>query len=179
MFVAIACLAILTQPFAYSMPGRNKDKEEKLTAKIEREKNPGKKARLQIRLAKLKLKQANAAYNRRDFAGGKSLLREYLGQVRSSWATLQGDDNAITKHARAFMALEISLREDDRFLEDMSRRVPYPASESIKDIVMESRAVHNQVLQALFPDGFPKKERSKRSKPPKSSVVSKVGAVES
>lgn len=176
MLAAIAFLAILAQPFAYPIPGRNRDKEEKLTEKIAREKNPGKKARLQIRLAKLKLKQADAAYDRRDFDKGKALLRAYLDQVKSSWGTLQDADNAIRKHVRAFMKLEIALREDDRVLEDLRRSTPYPESESIKEIERESREVHNQVLEALFPDGFSRKERSKRMMPPNAPSTAKVGA---
>ena len=65
--VAAACVVILLDPFVWAGPGRNESKEQKLTAKIEREKNPGKKARLQLRLAKLKLKEANAAYLDRHF----------------------------------------------------------------------------------------------------------------
>lgn len=179
MFVAVACLAILTQPFAYAVPGRSENKEEKLAAKIEREKNPGKKARLQIRLAKLKLKEAEAAYARRDFAQGRILLRQYLDQVKSSWATLEGTENAVRKHVRAFMEIEISLREDDRFLDDMRRHIPYPESEGIKEVEKESSAVHNQVLEKLFPGGFPRKERSPSSMPPESSLTVKVGVVES
>ncbi len=179
MFVAVACLAILAQPFAYSMPRRNEDKEEKLIAKIEREKNPGKKAQLQIRLAKLKLKQANEAYQKRDFAGGRALLQQYLAEVKSSWATLENADNAIRKHVRAFMVLEMSLDSDDRLLKDMRMSVPYPESEAIKEIEEESRMVHTKVLDALFPSGFSQKVRNKRSMPPKSSVKTSVGAATS
>jgi hypothetical protein len=179
VLVAVACLTILVQPFAYPMPGRNTDKEEKLSARIEREKNPGKKARLQIRLAKLKLNQADAAYNHEDFAQGKALLQQYFEQIKGSWDTLQGTENGPRKHSRAFMDLEISLREDGRHLEDLRHRVPYPESEFIKSIQEKSSSVHNQVLEALFPDGFQRKERSKRSMPPKSSVTAKVGAVAS
>lgn len=179
MFVAAACLTILAQPFACAMPGRNKDKEEKLIAKIEREKNPGKKARLQVRLAKLKLEEADAAYRGRNFAEGKAVLQQYLDQVKASWATLQGADNAVKKHLRAFMNLEISLRENGRFLEDMRHRVPYPENKFIKEIERESSAVHDQVLEALFPGGFSPKRRSRRSMPPKSSVPVKVGAAKS
>jgi hypothetical protein len=175
MFVATACLAILTPPFAFPMPGRIRDKEEKLAARIEREKNPGKKARLQIRLAGLKLRQAGAAYDHQNFSGGEAFLQQYLDQVKGSWATLQGANNAIRKHAGAFTELEIALREDDRLLEDLSRRVAYPESEGIKEIEKESSAVHNQVLEALFPDGFSQKEGSRHSLPPRSSVTPAAG----
>jgi len=175
MLVAAACLAILAQPFARAWPGQKTDKEEKLMAKIARESNPGKKARLQLRLAKLMLTQADAAYHSRDFAGGRALLRQYLEQVKSSWATLEGTDNAIRKHLRAYKELEISLREDDRFLEDMRHRVPYPESESIREIAKGSSAVHAQVLEALFPDGFTPKGNSRRPLPPRSSLAVKAG----
>jgi len=179
LLIAAVCFAILAQPIARALPGRNKDKEAKLAAKIEHERNPGKKARLQIRLARLKLAEADAAYHRRNFAGGESLLRQYLDQVKTSWATLESADNAIRKHLQAFKELEIALREDDRFLEDLRRRVPYPESESVREIAKESRAVHAQVLEALFPGGFSGKGKSRRSLPPRSSLAVKVGAAKS
>ena len=179
MAVAAACLVILVQPFACAMPGRNRDKEENLIARIKREKNPGKKARLHLRLAKLKLREADAAYHSRNFAEGKALLQQYLHQVRSSWATLQGADNAVRKHLGALKDLEISLREDDRFLEDMRHRVPYPESEAVKEIAKESSTVHNQVLEAIFPSGISPKGRKKRLLTPRSLILAKPGAVKS
>lgn len=176
LFIAFVCFAVMVQPFAYSMPRHNKDKEYKLTQKIEREKNPGKKARLQMRLARLKLNQANAAYNHRNFIEGKILIQEYLKEVKISWATLQNAHNAMRKHARAFMDLEISLREDDRLLRDMQRSIPYPESESIKQVAGESSVIHTQVLEALFPDGYRHKKRSKRPMPRARDVVAKAGA---
>jgi len=179
MVVATSFLAILAQPPVYALPGRNKDKEEKLTAKIERENNPGKKARLQLRLAKLKLREADDAYHARDFGKGKALLRQYLGYIKDSWATLQGTDNGVRKHLRAFKDLEISLREDDRFLEDLRRRVPYPESETVKKIKEESSAVHNQVLEAIFPGDFSPRKKRKRLTSPKSAAPAKMGALKS
>lgn len=179
MVVTAALLAVVGQPSAYAFPGRNKDKEEKLIAKIERQNNPGKKARLQLRLAKVKLKEADGAYRARNFAKGKALLQQYLGYVRESWTTLQGVDNGVRKHLGAFKDLEISLRENDRFLEDMSHRVPYPESETVKAIAKESSTVHNQVLQAIFPGGAPRRGRRKRLAQPKSAMPVKPGAVKS
>ncbi len=179
MVVAASFLAILGQPSVRASPGRNKDKEEKLIAKIEQESNPGKKARLQLRLAKLNLREAGRAYDAGDFAEGKALLRQYLGYVKDSWTTLQAADNGARKHLSAFKDLEISLREDDRFLEDLGHRVPYPESETIKEIAKESSEVHNQVLEAIFPDGVPPRGKKKRPMPPRSAVPANPGAGQS
>lgn len=179
LMTAAVCVAFLGQPLVYAAPGRNRDKEEKLTARIESERNPGKKARLQLRLAKLKLTEADAAYHSRNFDKGRDLLQQYLEQIRASWATLQAANDGVRKHLRAFKDLEISLRENDRFLEDMRRRVPYPESEAVKAVEKESSAVHNQVLEAIFPMVGPPKARGKRLSHPKSSVPAKPGVVKS
>jgi hypothetical protein len=179
LVAAVACLALLGQPFVHASPGRNNDKEENLAARIEREQNPGKKARLQLRLAKLKLTEADEAYHLRNFAEGRKLLQQYLVQIRASWATLQRAENGVRKHLGAFKDLEIALREDDRLLRDMSRRIPYPESETVKAIAKESSAVHNQVLEAIFPVGDSPKARRKRPRAPESSMPPNVGAVKS
>ncbi len=181
MLVAAGCLAMMGFPFAYAIPGRNKDKdkEEKLIEKIEREKNPGKKAQLQIKLAKMKLSEADAAYSHQRFAEGKALLQQYLDQIKTSWATLQSANGAAKKHLRAFMKLEMSLGEDERFLEDMRHRIPYPESEFVKQIQKESSAVHALVLEALFPTGFLRKQKIGGPVHPKNSVAAKVSAAKS
>jgi hypothetical protein len=177
MVVAASLLAIVGQSPLHALPGQNNDKEETLIAKAGRENNPGKKARLQLRLAKLKLEDAEKAYHARDFAQGSALLRQYLGYVRDSWTALQAADNGVGKHLRAFKDLEISLREDDRFLKDLGRHVPYPESETIEKIAKESSAVHNLVLEAIFPDGVPPRGKKKRPLPPMGAVPAKLGSM--
>jgi len=181
MLVAAGCLAMLGIPFAYAIPGRNKDndKEGKLVEKIQREKNPGKKARLQIKLAKLKLSEADEAYHQKDFDRGKALLQQYLEQIKTSWATLHSANEAVKRHLEAFMKLEMSLSEDERFLEDMRHRIPYPESEFVKKVEEESSAVHAQVLEALFPTGYMRKQRTKGPGHSKIPVAAKVSAAKS
>lgn len=179
MVVGIVGLAVLGQLFVYAEPGQNKNQEEKLIVKIEREQNPGKKARLQLRLAKIKMTEADEAYRAGNFTGGKALLQQYLDHVKESWATLQGADGDAGRYLGAFKELEISLREDDRFLEELRHRVPYPEDESIGAIEKESSGVHSQVLEAIFPAGVSRKERGKRSMPPRSWMPAKLCVVES
>lgn len=176
---ATICLAVLIDPFAYAIPGGKKDREQKLIAKIERQKNPGKKARLQVRLAKLKLEEANTAYLNRHFDEGKALLHQYLDEVRRSWATLQGAKDGIRKHMRAFKDLEISLRQNDHFLKDLRHSVPYPEGEAIKAIEKECSQVHQQVLEAIFPTGFRPRRKRDRLLHPRRKSPAKHGAVKS
>ena len=163
--VAAACLAILGQAFAHAVPGSADNKEQNLLARIEHETNPGKKAKLQLRLAKMKLAEADQAYRSRNFEGGKAILKQYLDEIRNSWVTLQGTGSAIRKHLGALKALEISLRENDRFLQDLRRRVPYPESDFVKEVEKESSEVHSQVLDAIFPEGYNPKGKRKPAPP--------------
>jgi DNA gyrase/topoisomerase IV subunit A len=168
---AVLCFITLGQPCCYASPGRakeNKEKEEKLVAKIGRENNPGKKARLQLRLARMKLIEASEAYDHNDLEKGWALLQEYRKQIDASWTTLKESRRGVSKHFEAYKRLEIGLREDARVLEDLRHRVPYPESDSIEKIAKESIQVHSQVLGVLFPPGRPPQ---KSKKPGRSSGV--------
>jgi len=158
---AVLCIAVLGQPFCYAFRPRPKDQEKQLAAKIEREKNPGKKARLQIRLARVKLTEAIQAYNANNFDQGWALLEDYGRQINLSWKTLEASERGVAKHFEAYKELEINLREDGRLIEDLRRRVPYPENESIKTVAKENSWVHSQVLGVLFPAGTPP-EKSKK-----------------
>ncbi|HUZ46602.1 MAG TPA: hypothetical protein VMW54_08190 [Terriglobia bacterium] len=165
---ALLSFVVLGQPpcFAFHRePRPSNEKEEKLVAKIEREMNPGKKARLQIRLARMKLLTAIESYDHNDFEKGRMLLQEYREQINASWKTLQGSRRGIAKHFRAYKDLEIGLREDERLLNDLRHRVPYPENRSIETIAKESGEIHSQVLGVLFPPGTPpqKSRKSGRS----------------
>ncbi len=161
LFSALLCIAIAGPPSLCAFRPLSNKQETRLAAKIARAKNPGKKARLQIRLARAKLMDAIQAYNGDHFSEGLALLHEYRRQINLSWETLQRSKRGVSKHLRACMKLEISLREDGRMLEDLRRRVPYPANEPIKRISEESSRVHRQVLGVLFPPGTPPQENPK------------------
>lgn len=176
-FAAGLCLALLGQVAGYALGGRNQDekKEAELTLRIEHEGNPGKKARLQIRLAQIKLTAAIIAYDRNDFARGKDLLDQYLGQMQNSWKTLQGSAGEVNKHLKAFKELDITLREDGRILGDLRRRVPYPENKPIDRVEQERRRIRSHVFDALFPGGFPR-SKPKSSIPSQGSVAVRDGA---
>lgn len=178
VLTTVFCITLVGQSFCYASPGRgkNKDKEAKLAAKIERTKNPGKRARLRVRLARLKLMSAIAAYDDHDFERGLVLLQEYRRQIDLSWKTLEDTRRGVAKHFRAYQTLEIALREDERMLEDLRMRVPYPESESVERIAEESSKVHRRVLGVIFPPGQP----PQKSKKPRrlGGVLAATSAVE-
>ncbi len=128
-----------------------RDTEAKLLAKIEREKNPVKKAKLEIELARLRLQKAQDAYGKDNPSEGLGLLKAYVDNMKSSWQTLRTSGRQASRKPQGFKQLEIALREDSRALEDLQRSLPYSDQEPVRKAVEEVLKMRSEVLQALFP----------------------------
>jgi hypothetical protein len=130
-------------------------------AHIEREQNPVKKAKLKIRLGRVKILQAIDAYDRGNPDQCLQLLDDYLEKMNSAWADLQGSGRQAWRKPDGFKHLDIALREDTRFLEDFKHRVPFENRGPVEKVYQEAEDLRAAVLEALFPLEPPKKERKK------------------
>jgi hypothetical protein len=122
-----------------------------LKAKIGKQRNPVKKAELQIQLAHLILQQAAQAYDQNNFKAGQDLLYRYLSEAKISWETLKSSGRNAMRQPEGFKQLDMDFTADDRLLGDLRRQIPYPQSKVIKKIQLRSRNIHAQVLDAIFP----------------------------
>jgi len=127
------------------------DSEQDLLDRIQREQNPVRKAKLEIRLGKLKMQQVLDAYGQGQVDQGKLLLQGYLKRITSCWQTLKGSGRNAVKQPQGFREFDIALREDSRTLEDVSRRVSYFDREPVEQTMQELNHLHDEVLHALFP----------------------------
>jgi len=150
VIVAVA-LAIVTAPCV--LGARHQGTEQELLARIARETNLPKRARLQAELATLKLDQAAEAFDHDQYDSGKNLLQQYLGWIRKSWGVLEQSGRDATRKPQGFKYLDITLRENVRTLADLAERTPYEDRGPIEAIAKSADAVHSQVIAALFPDG--------------------------
>ncbi|HEV2351536.1 MAG TPA: hypothetical protein VG028_17025 [Terriglobia bacterium] len=151
-----ACLAMVTGGgVVVSLHAAHTDKEEDLLPRIEEEHNPIKKAKLEIRLARVKLLQASGACQKDDHDACTKLLGSYLELVRSSWKDLQSSGKNPVKHPSGFRELDIALREDARTLDDSRREMPFEDRAVLDPVIVEANKVHDQVFAALFPSGSP------------------------
>lgn len=104
---------------------RRQDTEPDLLARIGREQNLVNRAKLEVRLGRVKLFQATEAYDRGDVEECYQLLAAYLERMKGAWATLQSSGRQAWRHDQGFRQLDIALREDGRYLDDFKRRVPF------------------------------------------------------
>lgn len=135
---------------------RGGEAQEELLARIQRESNPVKKAKLEIRLGRVKLLQAIDEYDHGNLERCQQLLGVYLEQMRSSWGTLRASGRKPTRQPQGFKELDIALRGDARLLEDLQHRVPYAERGAVEKARQEVDQMRNEVLRALFPVERPK-----------------------
>ena len=141
-------------------PARRADSEADLLARLERERNPVKRAKLETRLGRVKLFQAIGAFDRGNVEECHELLSAYLERMKSAWATLKSSGRQAWRHPQGFRELDIALREDGRFLVDLKHRVPYQQRAPVDKVAQEVDELRNQVLRELFPPEHPPKKTS-------------------
>lgn len=157
MFICVRLAAGILLPLVLggltgvSSPAGRRDTESSLLSRIERERNLVKKAKLEIRLGRLKLLQALAARDQGDVEGCYRLLEAYLERMKSAWATLKSSGRQAARRPEGFKELDIALREGGRLLEDLAHRVSYQERGPVEKVAKEIEQIRNEVLRALFP----------------------------
>jgi len=141
------------------------DTEEDLLPRIQQEHNPVKKAKFEIRLARVKLSHASGACQKDDHESCTKLLDSYLEFVRSSWKDLQSAGQNAVKHPSGFRELDIALREDVRTLEDTKREMPFEDRGELDPVSAEVNKIHDEVFAALFPAGGPRPQNKAPKQP--------------
>jgi hypothetical protein len=166
-FALLLTVLVVVSLAAASTHDRRPDSEQDLLDRIQREQNPVRRAKLELRLGRLKMQQAVDAYGQGRIDQGKSLLDGYLDRVKSCWQTLKGSGRNAVKQPQGFRELDIALREDSRTLEDMSKRISYFDREPVEQTMQEMNHVHDEVLHALFPSLPAAPEKPPPVQPPK------------
>ncbi|HXJ94640.1 MAG TPA: hypothetical protein VMT20_17470 [Terriglobia bacterium] len=129
------------------------DTEPELLGRLANETHPTKKAKIEIRLGRLKLEQAAAAYDKDQVEAGAKLLDSYLSWMKQAWNLLHDSGRDASHRPQGFIDLDIALREDVRKLADLRVHTPLADRTPIERIGVETDALHTQVLAALFPGG--------------------------
>jgi hypothetical protein len=157
-----ACLAMFAGSCTtVPLHAERRDTEEDLLPRIQRENNPVKKAKYEIRLARVKLLHARGACQKDDHPACKNLLDSYLELVRISWKDLKSAGKNPVKHPSGFREMDIALREDARILEDSKRELPFEDRSTFDPVITEVNKIHDQVFAELFPSSGPRPPKKK------------------
>jgi hypothetical protein len=149
--LALGLAATLAIAPLRAFPPGGEDSEAKLTANLKSESNPVKKAQIEIRLSRLKLRAAIEANDRGETEKAMETLRAYHQHVVNAWDLLRNSGRVAHKKSQGFKELDIALREDRRFLEDMKRSLPLDDREPVDKIITDVERIRAEDLNALFP----------------------------
>jgi hypothetical protein len=159
MNFACACLAaLISVPPA---PAFRTDTEEDLLSHIQREHDPVRRAKLEIRLARLKLQRGAEACVKDDLDACSQLLNAYLEFMKRSWKDMQSSGRNAVKQPSGFKELDIALREDAWSLDDYYRKIPYEDRDAVTPVIQQVGKLHDEVFAALFPSGAPRPAENK------------------
>ncbi len=142
---------------AVAPAARGAETEVQLEARLKRESDPVRKAKVEIRLSRFKLYRAADAFDKGNIEEANQLLTAYLEQVKSAWATLKSSGRPANKKPAGFKDLDIALREDARYLDDLKHRVSYMVRAPVEKAAQEVDDLRSEVLKALFPTEPPRK----------------------
>ncbi len=149
-------------PGADPLAARHADSEADLTARIERESSPVRKAKYEIRLGRVRLLEAVAACEKDQHENCQHFLDGYVEAMKTSWQTLKDSGRPAEKKPQGFKELDIALREDGRIMGDLRRRIPFQDREMVEKAEREAEQIRSEVLEALFPGGR-LRERQKKA----------------
>jgi hypothetical protein len=147
-------------------PARRRDNEQDLLRRLEQETRPVKKAKYEIRLARLKLLEAQDAVEQGGPEKVRELLDQYLARIRTSWQLLQSSGRNAVRKPEGFKDLDIALRRDGRILTDLSQRLPYFERGDVEATVKEVERIRAEVIKVLFPPARPR-GKAERAAPPR------------
>lgn len=153
--IVCVCLVSLQALSSCRLCARGQDNEAKLLARIEREKKPVNKAKLEVRLGRVHLDEAISAYEKQQIPQGKKLLASFLDDMDSAWNILGASGRNAAKKPQGFRELEMGLNEDARRLNDLRQQVFYLNRGPIEGTLSKVNALHAKVLLALFPGAAP------------------------
>jgi len=142
---------------AVAPAARGAETEAQLESRLKRESDPVRKAKVEIRLSRFKLYRAADAFDKGNIEGANQLLDDYVEQVKSAWMTLKGSGRQAHKKPAGFKELDIALREDARFIDDLKHRVSYMVRAPVEKVAQEVEDLRGEVLKALFPAELPRK----------------------
>jgi hypothetical protein len=151
LFTGTVVLVMLAGAVAGSASSVAQDTEEELLARLQKEHNPVKRAKYDMRLGRIKLEQAIAAYEQGNLDAGVQLLDAYLQRIKDAWQALHSSGRNAARQPQGFKELDIALRQDIRLLEDLKHRVSYYDREPVKKVADEIEGIRSEVLRALFP----------------------------
>jgi len=121
-----------------------------LKARLARERDPIKRARLHLRLAESLFNAADHKYQDGESADGLAALQQMLASVEDAHRLLFGTGRDPRKKPKGFKEAEIKLREFSRRLEDLRLSLPVDERPEVQKIEARLHKLHEDLLNGIM-----------------------------
>ena len=148
----------LTLASALLTTGLWADDLEQLRAKLARENDPSKRAKISVKIGRELLQQTKQLYRDETFPEARAKLEEYLAVVTTAFEGLQEFRHQARRKPRGFKELEIHLRKSRRALTDVARAVPFDVREPVQKTVEKIKTMRTELLHSLMDFNRQKRE---------------------
>ena len=132
---------------------------ERLRQKLANEDDPGKRAKISVKIGAVLLKETRRLYRQDEYESAEAKLNEYLGEIRAAYCELRESGRRARRHPRGFKEMEIHMRKSRRALAAVSRRVPIAVRTPLNRAVESLREMRSNLLLALMNIDQPPKEK--------------------
>ncbi|MDA2912936.1 hypothetical protein MYX77_03065 [Acidobacteriia bacterium AH_259_A11_L15] len=121
-----------------------------LRARLERENDPGERAKLAVKIGENLLEEVGRTYQEGDYEAGEERLAEYLDVLRQAHQELEASGRDARRHPKGFKELEIHLRKRRRELRDLARHLPFHQRAPVEQAIAEMGEMRTALLSALM-----------------------------
>jgi len=122
----------------------------KLQQKYSDEHNPVHKAKILVRLGELQVASAAARSSADDYAAALEKLQQYRGEIEITHSALLGTGVNPALRPDGFNQLQMSLRENLRYIQDMVFAMPASRRSAFIDVQQDLEAQNQKMLDELF-----------------------------
>lgn len=123
---------------------------DQLKARLARETDPAKRAKITVKIGPILLGQFTRAYSEQRYETGTAGLEEYLGYIRRAYRDLENSGRKARKKPKGFKELEIHLRQATLRLDDLAQALPYDQRAPLEAAKQELEAIWEKLVRALF-----------------------------
>lgn len=130
----------------------------KLQRDLARQSDPGRRAKISVKIAEELLRQTHLLYREDSFEEAQLRLDDYFSTVRSAFDDLQNSGRDARRKPNGFKNLEIHLRKSQRRLRDVSRALPLDRRAPVETALSKLKGMQKQLLLSLMGLTPPDKE---------------------
>ncbi|MFQ5723793.1 MAG: hypothetical protein ACE5G6_04815 [Terriglobia bacterium] len=146
----LGLLMLFLLPLLMISVGCENPETAELRARLERENDPGERAKLAVKIGENLFEEVTRTYQEGDYEAGEERLAEYLDVLRQAHQELEASGRDARRQPKGFKELEIHLRKSRRELRDLARRLPFDKRAPLEQAIAEMGEMRTALLSNLM-----------------------------